>query len=474
MDLVRSLEEAAQLHADALEGIHRGAGDRALTASEQRKFDAHVRSRDDLERAAVRIEQEFAAARNARVAERRARFGIGLSASHSSSPWEIDHRAESPSGWISRGHAVLEQRDSGISDRAAEALATAMTDSGGDLAARFIVARSNPDYLAAFAKFLTNPERGMLTLTSQEAAAFALVESTRAVMSTSAGTAGAIIPLSLDPNLAAIVNNGVASPWRALSNLKVTASSPYRAVTSAGITASWTAEGSAWGDASPALGAVDIPLAKLSAFVSATFEIFADAGDQLVTLVPTLLADARDVAEANGFSLGSGSDAPKGIIPALVATTGSIITATTRGTFTSASTADIFALLNAIPARARQSGRVAAFANIATINTIRQMTVGTAGATLTDLTAAVPTPLGVPLYESSNMTAATTSGSYLVCAMDMSKYCIVDSVAGPTLEFVPVLFDQATGRPNGTRGWVYHHRTGADVLDGTQGRVLMT
>ena len=70
------------------------------------------------------------------------------------------------------------------------------------------------------------------------------------------------------------------------------------------------------------------------------------------------------------------------------------------------------------------------------------------------------------------MTAATTSGSLILVAQDMAKYRIVDHISGPALEYVPIMFDQATGRPNGTRGWIWWERVGADLLDTTQGKVL--
>jgi HK97 family phage major capsid protein len=92
-------------------------------------------------------------------------------------------------------------------------------------------------------------------------------------MTTNVGTAGYAIPLALDATLAAITNDGTASPWRAKATIKTAVSSPYRALTSAGITAAWTAEGVAFGDNSPTRGRVDVPLFKLTAFVNASFEI---------------------------------------------------------------------------------------------------------------------------------------------------------------------------------------------------------
>jgi hypothetical protein len=45
-------------------------------------------------------------------------------------------------------------------------------------------------------------------------------------------------------------------------------------------------------------------------------------------------------------------------------------------------------------------------------------------------------------------------------------------VRGTLVEPVPIVFDQATGRPNGTRGALLSWRTGADMVDPNAARVL--
>ena len=78
-------------------------------------------------------------------------------------------------------------------------------------------------------------------------------------MTTNVGTAGYAIPLALDANLAAIANDGTASPWRAKATIKTAVSSPCRALTSAGITAAWTAEGVAFGTTAPRWAGLTCP-----------------------------------------------------------------------------------------------------------------------------------------------------------------------------------------------------------------------
>lgn len=381
-------------------------------------------------------------------------------------------RTETGTGLVTRAHDVVSYTP-GLSDVARGMLADAIDSDQGPTFAAFVVARSAPAYESGFRKVLANPERAMFTMTPQELAAFSAVESIRASLTTNVGTGGYAIPLALDPNLSAIVNTGVANPFRAVSDVQTTISSPARALASTGITAEWAAEGAVMADASPAFTKVDIPLYKLDAFVSATFEVLGDAGASIGSALPVLLADARDRAEGSAYATGNGTTQPKGLVTALAAAN-AFTTATTRGSFTSASFVDIFAAWAAVPPRARQSRRVAWFGNVTAWNVVRQMgSTAPAGLFTVDFTQGqVPRLLGAGAYEASAMSSSFASGSYVMVAQDMAKFAIRDHIAGPALEYVPILFDQATGRPNGTRGWVFWERTGSDLLDTTQGTLL--
>lgn len=466
VDILR--KRLAEIEAE-LRTIHSGAGERALNGPETARWNAldaeATEVRDALQAADV------AQAKADRLAANRAKWGtLSVGGLSDGGPWrDLDVKRESPAGFVNRARAVLDQV--GISDRAREMLAESVSGREGAAVAQLVVARSHPDYVSGFEKVLRSPERGFLTFTPGEAAAFAAVEESRASLSTSAGSAGYTIPLALDPNLAAIVNNGVANPFRAMSAQAVTISSPHRAVTSPGLNAEWVAEGVAFSDASPTFDKVDVPLHKLAAFVSSSYEVLEDGGKTIRESLPILLADARDRAEGEAFAIGSGSGAPTGIVTALAAAT-AFVTATTRGMFTSASAVDTLALFNALPARARQSRSLAWVMNNTIRTTIAQQTIGTAGAMLTELVSS-KTMLGASVLEASSMAATTTSGNHLAVLADFSKYLIVDHAAGPTLQYVPVLFDPTAGTPTGQAGWVYHQRTGADLLDTTQGKILL-
>lgn len=469
--LITALSEASQLHDDALEALHRAAGDRAFTASEQRKWDAHTREKATLDGEASQLERRRVEQRDADVAERRAKWGtLQVNPIGSGSD---DIRGESPAGLIRRGHDVLDRSADVLSHDAADRLANAMTDQQhGTDAARIIVARSNPHYESAFRKLITapDPSRAFFGFTAAEHDAFAQVEQVRSALTLTSG--GALLPLSYDPNVLAITSDGSANPMRRLATVRTAIASPHRAVTTAGVTANWVGENGAISDGSPTFTGTEIELHKLACYVSASYELFQDAGRELMDNLPMILGDARDTAENAAFISGSGSGAPTGVITAISATVASTVTATTRGAFTSASTADVFALLNALPARSRQSSKAAVFAHNDTISKVRQMVVGTGGIPIVDVPGSVPSVSGLPWHEASSVASATTSGNILAVAGDFSRYLLVDHVAGPSLEFVQNSVD-GDGKVTGTRGWVYWARTGGDSLDDARFRYLL-
>lgn len=461
--MVEALRGEREAVTARLNDIHAAAGDQPLDSRAQGQWNRLQAEARDLD-AEIEKHQDTIA-RAERLAASRAKWGTLHPGAPTSDPW--DFRAESPAGLVSRAHDVLE-RSEDLSDDGRQVLAGAIDSEDGAKASAMVLARSNPAYRSAFGKILKNPERALLGLNPDEMQAVHQVEQVRASMATTTGSAGYLLPLSLDPQVL-IANNGADNPFRKVARIKAVASSPHRTVKSAGVTASWTDEGAAIGDASPSIVPVDIPLHKLAAFITATFELVQDSAADLFATLSEMLTDARNRAEADAFAVGSGSGAPTGIVTALAADS-KFVTATTRGSFTSDSAADVISMLNAIPPRARQSKATAWVMNNDVLSIIRTQTIGTAGAMLTELQND-GTLLGHRVFEASAMTNSTTSGSYLVALADFSRYLIVDHIEGPSLEYMQNVVN-GDGVPVGKRGWVFHHRVGADCLDTSQGRLL--
>jgi HK97 family phage major capsid protein len=228
-------------------------------------------------------------------------------------------------------------------------------------------------------------------------------------------------------------------------------------VTVSGVTTYFVAEGSAFTDGTPAFTNPQITAAKLTAYLTGSFEIFEDSN--LQAQLPGLIAEAFDYAEGTAFISGSGSGAPKGIVTAISATAASTVTATTRGSFTSASVADVFAVVNA--AAPRYEDNSTWVANKAWFNTVRQIANPSAAGQL--LPPADTSLLGSPILSSSDMSSATTSGTVMAILGDFSQFVIYDRL-GTTVEFVSNVVD-GSGLPLGQRGLVAYKRVGSNVTD---------
>lgn len=328
--------------------------------------------------------------------------------------------------------------------------------------ARLALLTGSPEYRSAFEKVLESPEAFQAFLTPEEGQAL------RTAMSTTVGNGGYAIPFLLDPSVI-LTSDGSTNPFRQISTIKQGTSNAWNGVSSSGVTAEWKSEGSQAADGSPTTGQPSITAHLADAYVFGSYEVFQDTN--LASELPALIADAKDTLEADAFAVGSGSGAPFGVVTSVTAVTASRVTPTTGGTFTSASIADVYKVLNAIPPRHRS--RSSWLAEFSTINTIRRMgEAAGAGATFwANLGAAQPEQLlGLPVYESSEVVSAATTGSNILLAGDFKKYFIYDRI-GMSLEYIPNVFG-ADGRPTGQRGWFATWRVGADVVDPNAFRVL--
>jgi predicted phage gp36 major capsid-like protein len=70
------------------------------------------------------------------------------------------------------------------------------------------------------------------------------------------------------------------------------------------------------------------------------------------------------------------------------------------------------------------------------------------------------------------MSSTLTTGQDVLWYGDLSQYVIADHVGASTIEFIPNLLDQATGRPSSQRGFLLWWRTGANMTDVDAARQL--
>jgi HK97 family phage major capsid protein len=257
---------------------------------------------------------------------------------------------------------------------------------------------------------------------------------------------------------------------RAVGSIKRTTSNNYKGITAAQVSASFDTEGSAVSDDSPTLVQPSITVFTARAYVNASFEAFEDIAD-IGNEVGKLFADAKANLEGSAFATGGGSTDPKGVVTAVTAVTASRVSPTTGGSF---ALADLYKVQNALPARF--SAGASWLASLTVINLARRFGEGTTGsnsAFWADLGGNTPPQLlGRPVYEYSAMSTSITTGQNVLLYGSFDRFTIVDHVVGSVVEYVPIVFDQASGRPNGTRGWLMHWRTGSDMVDPDAARIL--
>ena len=353
---------------------------------------------------------------------------------------------------IERAQRAFDGKQRGVKAEHLEALMERIETVPG--AAEYALVHGSPAYRSGFQEFMRSQGQNMMYTGEQQAAI-------RASLALGNSTGGYSLPTLLDPTL---IHTGAATknPIRRLARVETGTQNVWHGVSVGNVTVYRKGEGSAFTDGTPTFAGPSVTASLLSAYVTGSYEIFEDSA--LQSQLPGLIGEAFDYKEGTEFITGSGSGAPLGIVTAISATAGCTVTATTRGAFTTASGVDVFALLNSVTSRYEES--VVWVANKATFNTIKQMPAG-AGATSSiwpNYEAGLGAPLlGSPTASSSDMSAATTSGTALIVLGDFSQYVIYDRI-GTSVEFVQNVVN-GDGLPTGQRGLLAHKRNGADVTD---------
>lgn len=283
---------------------------------------------------------------------------------------------------------------------------------------------------------------------------------------------GYAVPFTLDPTVI-LTNDGVNNPVRMLARVVQITTDTWNGVSSAGVTASWDAEGAEVSDDAPTLAQPSITAHKAQAFVPFSVEIGGDWAN-MEAEIRTLFSDARDRLEGAAHVSGSGSGQPFGIATALDGTAYELAPATAE-TF---ALTDIDTTIKGLGARYRNS-RTATMAHFATMREIaRLLAAANDRSTFNEATAGIPATLhGYPFYENSSMrsfdsfNAAATADNFLMISGDFSNYVIADRV-GMNVELVPHLFHTGNNRPSGQRGLWAWWRTGADSVNDAAFRML--
>ena len=364
---------------------------------------------------------------------------------------------------LSRAQAAVADGDApGVDDVARNAAIKLLDGRRKDtVLQKMAILTGSPAYRSAFETILEHPGDFHARFTPEESEAYrAGADLHRAALSETNANGGYAIPFLLDPTVV-LTNAGAASPFREAATIKQGTSNAWHGINSAGVTAEWKSEGAAAADASPTIAQPVINAYLADAFVFGSYEVFGDTN--LAGELPMLIADAKNRLEAAGFVTGSGSAQPYGVITRTTAITASRVSATTGGTFGTASAVDVFNTEAAVPARFRP--KASFVANWATYTIIRQQSPLAAGSNFwVTMSDGMPDKLlSHRAYEATAMASTITTGSNILLCGDLSQYYIYDRI-GMNLEYIPNMFDTSTGRPTGQRGWMAWWRVGGDVI----------
>ncbi|MEI8082710.1 MAG: phage major capsid protein [Actinomycetes bacterium] len=478
----QAMSRCESVYADIKELENKWGSDRATWPAGQREHG------DRLNREALRAHEELETleAREAKVdivrqaAQNPANIESGFNAGpgmntahHRGDPWRAGSgddlmQMESPNGLRSRAVDAAAYAH-GFEDSARSRLTDLVERENNPQTSALVIAATADGYRSAFSKVLANPMHGHLTWTGEERESFARVQSARTSLSHTDGLGGYLVPFSLDPSII-VTNAGIANPIRSRARVVPTISESWNGVVSTGVTAEWLAEGSQAADANPTFDRLSIAVHKAAAYLSASYELLADA--DISGQLGVLIADAKNRAEGGVFVSGTGTGQPYGLLNRVSAVTGSVITSTTAGTF--ATQADVFKVFDALPARVRQDKSLTWLASNDVISKIRQMDVCGGSSFWADLRDGTPPSLlGAPIFEASAMDATvSTTGSNILIAGAMSDFIIADRV-GTTIVPIPAVMG-ANNRPTYEAGWAIYWRVGSDVANTDSFRILQT
>lgn len=357
----------------------------------------------------------------------------------------------------SRALDAVERSSRFLEDRHKEAITQHLQRNGhADYYAEFVLLGSSEHYADAFLRRMTGSD-----MSSEERAALQQRHMLARAMGLSDVT-GVLVPAHLDTTLI-LANDGRTNPLRRLARVETGTTNVYTSVRSSGVSHDWTAEAGEVGDNAPAFENPTATAYKGTVFVPISFEAFEDARGRESEIM-MLIDDAIDEAEATVFFTGNGTSQPRGLITALDANTNAEVANTTSNTF---GKVDVYNLYEQLPARYRND-RTVWMANLSILNDIRQFGDDQLSSQTVNLAAgSLQNVIGKPAYEATAMDGVidVAGTDNILVVGDPRTYLIYDRL-GTSVEFVPNLFGTTNGRPTGQRGWLAHHRTGANLTVG--------
>jgi HK97 family phage major capsid protein len=340
------------------------------------------------------------------------------------------------------------------------------------ITARRILVTENDDYRSAFLKLVTDVHP---VLTEEENRAVQAWYEFRALGDWTTTAGGFGIPVFIDPSIILTAQES-GNPFLAIAKQVTVNTNQWKGVSSAGVTWAFQTEAAAVSDNSPTLAQPSVLVHMARGFIPYSIEVGMDYPG-FASEMSTLLAQGYDELLVQKFTVGSGTNEPKGILTAISAVSGDRVKVTTGG---SIGAPDPYLVWKALPQKYRRNASW--LMSVGVNNAIRQIGAANVfhGYTVNLPEGWADQLFNRPVYESAYMpdtTTWTTTAEGQAIVGDFQNFVVARN-GGMSVELVPQLFQQVvagTGPavPTGQRGWFAYARIGSDSSNTAGFRLLV-
>lgn len=348
----------------------------------------------------------------------------------------------------------------------------------GTYIARRALLTERPIYRSAFRKYVAGRDAFAFTAEEQSAIAdFARFErfEIRRALSENTTTAGGFgIPVLIDPSI--IITSGAADvPLLRICRVENVTNNLWQGISSAGMTWSYSTEGTEVSDNSPTLAQPTVRVHMPKGFLPYSIEVSMDYPG-FATEFGRLIDSGYNDLLATKSMTGTGTNEPFGIFVALSNAT-SVVTPTTDGSFGGP---DVFKAWNALPERFRTNATWVMSVNVQ--SAIRQFAASQSATSAyfsIDLTGGTfrinDRPVIITDYAPTGVGGSvpgTTGLQNIMAVADFNQAYLWVNRVGMSVEQIPMLMGSGSRFPTGQRGLFAWSRNGGNIVSTRAGVLL--
>jgi HK97 family phage major capsid protein len=340
----------------------------------------------------------------------------------------------------------------------------------GSYIARRMLLTEQPLYRSAFRKYTAGQDALVMTAGEQAALSayqrFERYEVRRAISENTTTAGGFGIPVLIDPSI--IITSGAADvPLLRACRVENVTNNLWQGVSSAGMTWSYSTEGTEVSDNSPTLAQPSVRVHMPKGFLPYSIEVSQDYPG-FASEFGRLIDSGYNDLLATKTMTGTGTNEPFGVFVALSNAT-SVVIPTTDGSFGGA---DIFKAWNALPERFRTNAQWVMSVNVQ--SAIRQFAASQSSTSAyfsIDLTGGQfrinDRPVIITDYAPTGVGGSvpgTTGLQNILAVADWQQSYLWVNRAGMSVEQVPMLWGNSNRFPTGQRGLFAWARNGGNVI----------